>query len=290
MNNIISTAIQGVIQGLTEFLPVSSSGHLSLAQHFMRTDAESNLLLTVVLHMGTLLAVFIAFRREILELIVELFRVVGDIARGRFTWSKMNGPRRMLFMAMISTSLLIPIIPFKRFFEAPGLDNDIIFEGVAFLVTSALLFLSDVAVSGAKENTDMKVKDAVTVGVFQIFALFPGISRSGATISGGIFCGISRKTAVTYSFILGIPAILGGGLFEIKDAVKSGVSVDITACAIGFVIAAAVGVLAIRLVQWLIKKEKFKVFGIYTMVLGLSCIILGIFERAGVVLQFKPIF
>jgi len=290
MNEIITTVIQAVVQGLTEFLPVSSSGHLSLVQHFMHTDPESNLFMTVILHMGTLLAVFIAFRKDIAELIRELFSSVGDIAKGRFSWRGMNGARRMLFMAIISTAMLVPILPFKHFFEAPGSDGDIIFEGVAFIVTATLLFLSDVAVSGAKQKEDMTVKDSLTIGLFQIFALFPGVSRSGSTISSGIFCGLARKTAVTYSFILGIPAILGGGVLEIKDAVAEGIHINFAACVIGFAVSAVVGIAAIKLVLWLTKKEKFKVFGVYTLLLGLTCIILGAFEHAGVRLEFSPLF
>lgn len=278
MNSIFSAVIQAVVQGLTEFLPVSSSGHLSLIQHFTGTDPESNHIMTVVLHLGTLVAVFIAFRTDIRDMIREFFLTIRDIAASKYSWKKMNPSRRMMFMVIISTLMLVPVLPFKSFFEAPSGDNDIIFEGAAFLVTSVLLFLSDAAVKGAKEAGDMKIRDALVVGAFQIFALFPGVSRSGSTITSSVFCGLTRKTAVTYSFILGIPAILGGGAIELHDALKQDMVLNIPALLIGFVISAVVGLLAIKLVRVLIKKERFKIFGVYTMLLGAACIIWGIFE------------
>lgn len=271
--------IQGIIQGLTEFLPVSSSGHLSVAQHFMNIGDES-LIISIVLHLGTLAAVFAAFWGTIWGMIKEFFLTIRDIFTGKFSWRNMNDNRRMMFMVIIATLVLVPVYFFKDFFTSVEGDGDIIFEGCAFVFTAILLFLSDACVKGYKTGKDMTVKDAITVGLFQCIALFPGVSRSGSTVTAGLFCGLTRETAVTYSFILGIPAILGGSVLEIKDAVSSGVQLDIVPLLIGFLTAAIVGFLSIKLVKLIIKHDKFKIFGIYTLILGLLCVGYGIFEAA----------
>ncbi len=273
----ISMIIQGVIQGLTEFLPVSSSGHLSVVQHFMNVGEES-LLVSVVLHLGTLLAVLIAFFPTIAGMVLEFFLTIKDLFTGKFSWKNMNANRRMMFMVIISTALLVPVYFFKDFFTSFEGDNDIIFEGVAFLFTAVLLFMSDKCVKGNKTGDKMKVGDAVAVGAMQCVALFPGVSRSGSTTATGIFCGLTRETAVTFSFILGIPAILGGSVLEIGDAFQSAADIDWAVMGVGFAAAAIVGLLAIFLVKLLIKKDLFRIFGVYTALLGLGCIGVGAYE------------
>ena len=276
--DIFSVIIQGIIQGLTEFLPVSSSGHLSVAQHFMNVGEES-LLISIVLHLGTLVAVFIAFGKTIFGIIKEFFLSIRDIVKGEFSWKNMNDERRMMVMIIIATLILVPVYLFKDFFTSVEGDGDIIFEGCAFIFTAILLILSDACVKGYKTGKDISVKDAITVGLFQCVALFPGVSRSGSTTTAGLFCGLTRETAVTFSFILGIPAILGGSLLEIKEVVETGAEIDIVPLAVGFAVAAVVGFLSIKLVKLVIKNDKFKIFGIYTLILGILCIGPGIYEN-----------
>ena len=138
--------------------------------------------------------------------------------------------------------------------------------------------MADRTSKGSKKAIDMKYKDATTIGFFQGVALLPGVSRSGSTISAGLFCGLTREAAVSYSFILGIPAILGGCLIEVKDGIAQKADIGVLPCIIGFVVAAIVGFLAIKLVQMLIKSDKFKVFWIYTGILGAVVIIIAIIE------------
>ncbi len=275
--DIFSIIIQGIIQGLTEFLPVSSSGHLSVVQHFMNMGEES-LIVSIVLHLGTLLAVFCAFYKTIWGMIKEFFLTFRDIFTGRFSWKNMNDNRRLMFMVIIATLLLVPAYFVKDFFISVEGDGDIIFEGCAFIFTAILMFLSDACVKGFKTGKDMTIKDALTVGLFQCVALFPGVSRSGSTTTAALFCGLTKETAVTYSFILGIPAILGGSVLELGDAVSSGIELDYTILLVGFAAAAVVGFLSIVLVKLIIKHDKFKIFGVYTLILGLLCVGYGIFE------------
>lgn len=277
--DIITVIIQAIVQGLTEFLPVSSSGHLSVVQHITGVDGEAALILSIVLHMGTLVAVFVAFRQLIFGMIKEFFLTIGDIFKGKFSWSGMNGTRRMMFMVIIATLILVPAYLVKDFFTARQGDGDIVFEGVAFLFTAMLLFLSDKCSSGKKQGEDMTVKDALTVGLFQCVALFPGVSRSGSTTAAGLFCGLEKQTAVSFAFILGIPAILGGSVLELGDAIHSEMELNYALLALGFVIAAVVGFLSIKLVEWLIKKDRFRIFGIYTAIIGALCLAGGLWEH-----------
>lgn len=279
--NIFEAIMQGIIQGLTEFLPVSSSGHLSLYQHFTGNSGEGALLFSAVLHLGTLVAMFTAFRKTIWELIKELGFMIKDIFTGKFKWKEMNPPRRAIIMMIISLLMLIPFYIFKDFFEGVSEDSDIIVEGICFLYTATILFLSDRCVKGNKKFGDITVKNAVTVGAFQGVALLPGVSRSGSTISGGLFCGFERETAVQYSFILGIPAILGGCLLQVKDAVdQKAMDIEPLNFAVGFIVSAIVGICAIKMVNWLVKSDKFKIFAVYTLILGVVVIGIGIFEHA----------
>ncbi|MCD7773713.1 MAG: undecaprenyl-diphosphate phosphatase [Ruminococcus sp.] len=276
--SLLNTIFQAIIQGLTEFLPVSSSGHLSLFQHFTGKSGEGALLLSAILHLGTLVAVFVAFRQTIWDLIKEFGRSCKDIVHRQF-FKNMNGDRRAIIMLIVSTVVLIPFYIFKDFFEGFAEDTSIFAEGICFLYTAAILYLSDRCTKGKKTLGDISGKDAVTVGFFQAIALLPGVSRSGSTISSGLFCGFSRETAVKYSFILGIPAILGGCLVEVRDAAET----DMTFSAsyiVGFFVAAIVGIAAIKMVNWLVKSDKFKVFSYYTAALGVIVILISIIEAA----------
>lgn len=276
--SILSAILQAIIQGITEFLPVSSSGHLSLYQHFTGNSGEGALMFSALLHLGTLVAVCTVFYKQIWELIKEFCLMIKDIFTGHFSVRDASPQRRVVFMYIISTAMLIPFVIFKGVFEGFAEDGSILMEGICFLYTAAILFMADRTSKGSKKAIDMKYKDATTIGFFQGVALLPGVSRSGSTISAGLFCGLTREAAVSYSFILGIPAILGGCLIEVKDGIAQKADIGVLPCIIGFVVAAIVGFLAIKLVQMLIKSDKFKVFWIYTGILGAVVVIIAIIE------------
>lgn len=277
--NLIDVIIQAIVQGLTEFLPVSSSGHLSVVQHITGYSGETAVVLSIVLHLGTLVAVFAAFWKTIWEMIKEFVFTIRDVFTGKFSWKGMNGTRRMMFMVIIATLILVPVYLFKDFFTGRQGDGDIVFEGIAFLFTAVLLFLSDRCSDNSKDGSDMKVTDALIVGLFQCVALFPGVSRSGSTTAAGLFCGLDKSTAVTFAFILGIPAILGGSVLEIGDALRSDMEINWALMGLGFIISAAVGFLAIKLVKWLLDKDRFKIFGVYTLIIGAACVLGGSWEH-----------
>lgn len=281
-NDILNAIIQAVIQGLTEFLPVSSSGHLTLYSHLTGASTDEATFMLVILHLGTLVAVFVAFWDTIKPLFFELGSIFKDIFTGKFTLKDADTrtpQRNMLYMLIVSLVLLVPFYPIKGVFEKAG--ENLIILGLLFLYTSFILFTSD-RVPVKKLNKyagDITLKDAIIIGLFQAGALFPGVSRSGSTICGGLFRKLDRETAVQYSFILGIPTILAGCLVELKDAFEIGLEIEFLPVLIGFVVSAIVGICAIKMVSWLIKSNKFRVFAVYTLVLGLSVVTCGIIEQ-----------
>ncbi|NLA76223.1 MAG: undecaprenyl-diphosphate phosphatase, partial [Clostridiales bacterium] len=289
--SIIKAIILGIVQGITEFLPISSSGHLSLFQHWLGVGGDTSLLFSVLLHMGTLAAVFIVYYETIWDLVLEFIAMVKDIVHGKFKYKQIKGNRRMLVMFFFSClPLLLLLIPigdgqtvmdfFKRFSE----DTSILAEGFCFLFTAVLLLAGARTAQIRKNGRKVNTIDAVFIGIAQaVAALLPGVSRSGSTISTGLMCGISKDYMVKYSFILGIPAILAANVMELKDAVEAGEKFDFLPAFIGIVIAAVVGVLCIKLLQVLLKKDMFKYFGYYCLALGGITIIIGLIEKfAGV--------
>lgn len=304
MNSFIDFIIQGVVQGLTEFLPVSSSGHLSLAQHFLGVSGETALLGTVMLHLGTLAAVFLVFWRTIWDMIKEFFCMLGDIFTGKFRWKDMSSTRRMVVMIVLSTLATFVLMVFpvpgaagmaekdvlftigglrfamlKDLFTHFGSDSGIMVEGFCFLLTGLLLLFASRART-RKSDGEITAKDALVIGLFQGVAGLPGVSRSGSTISAGLLRGLSKEYVVQYSFILGIPAILGANLLEVGGALKEDVSLELIPMLAGVVTAAVVGLLAIKALQWLIQNDKFYLFGYYCLLLGAVTLICAIIEMA----------
>jgi undecaprenyl-diphosphatase len=276
---IFDAIIQGIIQGLTEFLPVSSSGHLALYQHYFGESESSGLFFSAILHLGTLLAIFIAFRKDIIALLKEAGSIIADLFKGKLFKTKMNPERRMIVMLIISCLVLVPCIPLKDTIEMVS-TTYMIALGCLFLYTSFILFLSDKCVKGTKTAGDITWKNALTVGIFQAIALFPGVSRSGSTISGGLFSGFTRDTAVKYSFILGMPTILAGCLLEFKDAISESEQFgSVLPYIVGFAVSAVVGICAIKMVNWIVKSNKFTIFSIYTLLLGLTIIGYEVYQK-----------
>lgn len=282
--SVIKAIILGIVQGVTEFLPISSSGHLSLFQHFLGVSGEGSLLFSVLLHLGTLIAVFIVFHKTIFELVVEAIALIKDIFTGKFKYKELRGKKKMLVMFFFSClPLLLLLIPvgndMKLMDWLGGLseDDSILVEGFCFLATGALLLTSTYISKKKTLNREVNTTDAFAVGLAQVFAAgFPGISRSGSTISTGMICGVSKEYMVEYSFILGIPAILVANIVEFKEAVEAGAQLELLPTIIGILVSAVVGVACIKLLQWILKKDMWKYFGFYCLVVGVFTIICSV--------------
>ena len=248
---IWQAVVLGVVQGIGEFLPVSSSGHLAVMQHVFDID-EQGLIFDIVLHIGTLCAVFAVFWPDIVTLIKNPFQ-------------KMTG------MLIVGT---IPAVAAGLFLRS-HMDylNQGFYLAIAFIFTGVLLLISDnINAASAKRNEDeITVADAVIVGLMQAAAIPPGVSRSGATITGGLISGLNRKTAARFSFLLSIIAIIGAGTLEGYHVFVAGEGIyagDIPAFMIGFVTAAVSGYYSIRLLLKLLDKAKLKYFAYYVFILA----------------------
>jgi len=283
---ILKAIFLGFVQGVTEFLPISSSGHLSLVQYFFGSTGEESLLMTVLLHLGTLLAVFIVFYKTIWEIFLEFFKIIKDIFTGKFSFKDMSETRTMLFMFVLSCLplllLLVPVSGDMRLMDKLAVfstDKSILAEGVCFIFTALLLITGSYIAKNMISPKKISPKSALGIGFAQLFAAaFPGISRSGSTISTGLIFGLSREYMVKYSFILGIPAILAANAVELKDVVSQGSDINWIAAAAGVITAAAVGVGAIKALQYLLKKDMFKYFGYYCFAVGVFAIIVSLIE------------
>lgn len=299
--SIFEAIIQGIVQGATEFLPVSSSGHLSLSQHILGVHMEG-LLFDILLHLGTLIAVLAVYYKLVLRLIRAFGFLLSDLFHRRFKWSEMDHDRRLLMMLVIG---LIPL--FLLFLPVPGTgmklkdiselwasDKTIWIEGFAFLLTSAMLFLGIRAAKNTKSRlhhtqgdktveikgrTKIHTVDAICIGVTQcVAAVFPGLSRSGSTLSTGLMRGLNQQTALDYSFVLGIPSILAAAVLTIKDAANEQITIGAGAMIAGVLSAAIVGFLAIKLLKWIVTTNKLQIFAYYTLILGIVTIIISIIE------------
>lgn len=260
----------GIVQGLTEFLPVSSSGHLVLVQTFFGgSNPEADyMLFDVLLHFGTLVSVFIAFWGDIRELIIEFFGWVGS-------GFKLEGHayRRFIVMVLITIVPMFPVLLIKDQLDA--LFSNTMFVGCALLVTAVVLLLSERAPRLHKDASNASWLDALLVGCAQAVAVVPGISRSGSTICAGLFRGFSRDFAVRFAFIMSLPVVFGANLLEVGDALAQAESTGIPLhlYAIGIFASMVSGLLAIRLIRLVTNKGHFRPFVIYCGLVGVLSIV-----------------
>lgn len=274
--NLFTSLLLGIIQGLAEFLPISSSGHLALAQHLLGINTEVPAFFDVLLHLGTLLAVLVAYWGDVVEIVQEFFRGVGDIVHGT-TPTPVPPARRMILLIIVGTLPLFAILPIHKKVQALG--DSMVFIGMALVVTGFLLFACDLVRRGHKTERSATLVDALLVGVGQALATMPGISRSGMTISAGCFLGFERSFAVRFSFLLSIPAVLGANILSLKDALEAGVDwAAVPVYLAGVVASAVVGYACIRLLKLIAQKGRFGGFAYYCWAVGLLTLLLNLFR------------
>ena len=295
--NIFEAIFQGIIQGLTEFLPVSSSGHLTICQHIFGMS-ENNLFFSVMLHIGTLAAVLAVYFKTVIKLFKALGSVCKKIIFKQFKLKDLTGEENMAVMIVIGLlPLFVMFLPIGNGMKLKDLadkfanDGFFIIVGLSLLATSALLYIGDKQnkkfVEGKKKpRRRYKVGDAVAVGFTQCFAaLFPGLSRSGSTLAASQLRGMDKQAALDYSFLLGTPAIVAAALLEGKDALFSdnGLTLsfgDYICIVVGMVVAGVVGFFAIKIFKWLLKTDKMYIFIIYTAIAGAIVLVISIVELA----------
>lgn len=256
----LDSLILGIIQGLTEFLPVSSSGHLELGKSLLGDNSlpKESMIFTVVLHFATALSTIVVFRKDIFEIIKELLK---------FEW---NSNTQFIFKIIIS---MLPAALIGVFFETELeslFSNNIVLVGAMLIITGLLLLLADRAQNTSK---NVSFKNAFTVGVAQAVAILPGISRSGATISTAVLLGIDKTKAARFSFLMVIPLIFGKIFKDIFSGELSYENAQITSLGIGFITAFVSGLLACTWMIRLVKNSQLKYFAYYCAVVGIIAIL-----------------
>ena len=245
--DLLNALILGIIQGLTEFIPVSSKGHLVIAQKLLQNFTEPPVLFDAVLHLGTAAVIIFYFRHRLKEILTN--------------------PRLIGLVALATIPVAFAGYVFKHRIEE--LFTNVPLTGLCFIIMGTLLFFADRRQNGVKSASETTWLDAALIGLAQVFALIPGISRSGSTISSGIFRGLNKKFAMEFSFLLSVPAILGAAGLKIKDALHEGVvQLNFLPFIAGFLAAAVVGYFTIKVLLDFLQRQRMYIFSVYLWIAG----------------------
>ena len=269
--------ILGLVQGLAEFLPISSSGHLALLQQAFGIHEDKVLLFAVLLHVGTLISVFIVYWKDIWELIVELCLTIRDLCTGKGLRLAERPIRKLGVMIIVATipTAIIGLV-FSDFFDS--LYNSVIPIGVGLIITGFLLIFADKKGEGNRGIQQMNFRNAIFIGLVQGVAICPGISRSGSTLFGSLICNLDRKFAVKFVFLISIPSILGSAVLEAPAALEAGVTAaEVGPVLVGMLVAAVSGLVAIKTMIKIVSDKKLSYFSYYVWALGLFVVLYGIF-------------
>lgn len=270
--------ILGLVQGIAEFLPISSSGHLSIMQNLfkMQDIEQGHLFFDVLLHLATLVSVCIAYRKDVMDILRE---IVSWFRRSTPAEKQAREPmstRRLILMIVLATLPLFVMVFFNDYVEP--LYYSTVFIGIALILTGCMLYVSDRMTPGRKTAKNMRVGNALIVGICQAVAVVPGLSRSGTTITAGLATGLDREFAVKFSFLISIPAILGANLLSLIDAIKTGFDASLLPVyLVGMVVAGVSGYFSIGLVRRIAKKGKFGKFAYYCWAVGIVTVIVSLF-------------
>lgn len=268
--------ILGLVQGIAEFLPISSSGHLAILQNlFNMSDIEGgHMFFDVLLHFGTLIAICFMYWTDIKAMVVEMLELLSGRKRAVSGEKRQYPAARMFILIIIATLPLALILPVNDYIDM--LSQSTLFVGIALVLTGFMLLVSDKMEKGSKTEKNMLIKDALIIGLCQCVATLPGLSRSGTTITAGIATGQNRSYAVKFSLLMSIPAVLGATLLELVKVFKVGIDISlIPAYLFGMIAAMVSGVLSIGLLKMIAKRTRFGGFAYYCWVVGVLTIILS---------------
>lgn len=285
--DLIQSVIMGIVQGVCEFLPVSSDGHLALMKYILHIKTDNGILFEVLLHFGTLIAVFIAFFKDIWELICDGLGIISDIfvnivrllhnmsSKKKVKYKKIiTNPSRKLVLLILTATIPTGIIGvvFDHAVEIAG--QSLLVPGLGLVLTGLLLMIADRVRTGRKKEMEATYKEAGIIGTAQGLAILPGLSRSGSTITAMLIAGYDRSFAVKYSFIMSVPAVLGAVIFKVKDVTWTAISQnDLMNYLVGTIIAAFVGFISIKTMLIIVRGKKFKYFAYYCVSIGIIAVI-----------------
>ena len=265
--DILQGIIIGIVQGLTEFLPVSSSAHLVFIQNLL--GVESSLAFDTFLHLGTLIAVLWYFRYDIYKMLKSWWLSIGDILQGRFKEGFYSDPDKRLAWYVILATIPVGIVGVLFEDSVDALFSGALYVPAFFLfVTGTILYLSQRMTSGEINYDTITKKEALFMGLGQACAILPGLSRSGTTIAAGLTIGLDKEFAAKFSFILSIPAIFGAFILQAKD-IGSAMDANFLPVFLGFIAAIIAGYLAIKWMLDLIQNRNLDIFAYYCWLMGL---------------------
>lgn len=274
MLDIISAIILGAVQGISEFLPISSSGHLIIVPHLL--GVETGLAFDVILHVGTLVAIFTFFWKDIINIIKGFIVSIINLTEG---FDKFKDGLRRVPEERFAWLILIATIPtgiigllFNNAVET--IFRGTVFVGLFLIITGIILYYSERHSSGNITEKDMSFKQAITIGICQGIAVLPGISRSGATIASGLCLGLNREYAARYSFLLSVPAVVGAAVFKVKDLAI--IDATTTVLVAGFLSSVIFGYLSIKLLMKMIEGWSLDIFAYYCWIVGILTFVLSI--------------
>ncbi len=263
--NWLEALILGVIQGLTEFLPVSSSGHLEIGQALLGTSGEENLSFAILVHTATVLSTLVVFYRE-----------VAQLFRGTFTTLRWNAEKDYVAKILVS---MIPVFIIGMFFKdevEAFFGNGLLLVGICLLITAVLLALSE-WLQKKRQGTGHEVgyKDAIIIGIAQACAVLPGLSRSGSTIATGLLCGVKKESVAQFSFLMVLIPILGEALLDLVDIIQGETStgLELLPAIVGFVAAFVTGCFACRFMIEIVRRQRLTWFAVYCTIVGSVAII-----------------
>ena len=273
----LEAIVLGLVQGLAEFLPISSSGHLALLQQFFGIREDNVLLFAVLLHVGTLISVFIVYWKDIWELVVELILTIKDLCTGKGLRLEERPIRKLGVLIIIATipTGIIGIVG-GDFFDS--LYTSIIPIGVGLIITGFLLVFAERMCNSRRGLDKMNFRNAFFIGLVQGIAICPGISRSGSTLFGSLVCNLERAFAVKFVFLISIPSILGSAVLEIPDALEAGFDMSLLGpVLVGMAVAAVSGLVAIKTMIKIVSDKKLSYFSYYVWIVSAAVILYGIF-------------
>ena len=268
--DILQAMIIGLVQGLTEFLPVSSSAHLIFAQQALGVS-DVGLAFDVLLHAGTLVAVVVYFFDDIVNMIKGFLLSLIDLKEGKFIQEIKKDPYKKLAWLTILATIPVGIVGVLFNDAVEKLFTGLSIPAFLLLITGCLLYVSQRMNSGRIDVKNLSIKEALFMGCGQALAVLPGLSRSGTTIAAGLFAGLDKEFAAKFSFILSIPAILGAAVFELRHI--GGANVEIGACIAGFIVAVISGYFAISVLLKIVREKSLDIFAYYCWIVGLIVLV-----------------
>ena len=275
--------ILGLVQGLAEFLPISSSGHLALLQQWFGIDENKVLLFAVLLHVGTLISVFVVYWKDIWELIVELCLTIRDLVTGKGLRLEERPVRKLGVMIIVATipTAIIGLL-FNDLFDK--LYTSVLPIGIGLIITGFLLILAERTGNSIRGIDRMNFRNALFIGTVQGIAICPGISRSGSTLFGSLICNLDRKFAVKFVFLISIPSILGSAIMEAPDAIEAGMYMaQLGPVIVGMAVAAISGLIAIKTMIKIVSDKKLSYFSYYVWVLGAIVVLYSTLQYFGII-------